>query len=473
MDKSVLKKSLEELTRSELPLESFYRERISRFNGEINAFTEVREANTDCHEGPLKGIPFAAKDNIHSRGFRTSCGSRMLKKYYSPYSATVIDRLGRAGACLIGKTNMDEFAMGSSTENSCYGASRNPWDTRRISGGSSGGSAAAVSAGLIPFALGSDTGGSIRQPAALCGIVGFKPSYGLVSRYGLTAFASSLDQIGPLSRSVKDALDVMRVIAGRDPKDATTVGAERELFDHNLEPDLSGKKLAVPKEVLEYEGLDGRVYGSFMDMIERIRQEGGIVDEVSVPSIKHVVAVYYLIAPAEASSNLARYEGTRYGFSELSSSYLRSVGITRDMGLGEEVKRRILLGTFTLSSAYYDAYYSKALKVRRILDSELSALFGDYDFLVNPTCPVIAPKVGEITDPLVFYLMDIYTIAANLSGLPSISIPAQPADNMPVGFQITGPRMKDMDVLSTGAAVEAISPFLKDGIAPIPERWDE
>lgn len=472
MDKSLLKKSLEELVRSELPLKSFYLERISRFNGEINAFTEVRDLNTDYQEGPLEGIPFAAKDNIHSRGFRTSCGSRMLKKYCSPYSATVVDRLERAGACLIGKTNMDEFAMGSSTENSCYGATRNPWDTRRISGGSSGGSAAAVSAGLVPFALGSDTGGSIRQPAALCGIVGFKPSYGLVSRFGLTAFASSLDQIGPLSRSVKDALVVMRVIAGRDPKDATTVDVERELFDYDLEPRLSGKKFAVPKEVLEYEGLDDRVYGSFMDTIEKIRQEGGIVDEVSIPSIRHVVAVYYLIAPAEASSNLARYEGTRYGFSEPSSSYLRSVGITRDIGFGEEVKRRILLGTFTLSSAYYDAYYSKALKVRRILDSELSTLYRDYDFLVNPTCPVIAPEVGEITDPLVFYLMDIYTIAANLSGLPSISVPSQPADNMPVGFQITGPRMKDMRVLSTGAAVEAISPFFQEGITPIPERWD-
>ncbi len=472
MDNRSFRKKLEQLAEDAgNPLDRDYLERIRSLNPEINAFTEYKTALENPSNGPLKNIPFAVKDNMHAVGFRTTCGSRILQDYESPYDATVIRRLKKAGALLVGKTNMDEFAMGSSTEHSVQGVTKNPWDTERISGGSSGGSASAVSAALVPFALGSDTGGSIRQPAALCGTVGFKPTYGVVSRFGLTAFASSLDQIGPLTRCVEDARTIMSIIAGEDSRDATTLKGTRSLFLRKLEPSIAGKKFAVPIEILEYEGLEKRVYDSFMDMVERIRQEGGIVDEVSIPSVKYVVAVYYLIAPAEASSNLARYEGARFGFSDPSPNYAALVKHTREKGFGEEVKRRILLGTFTLSSAYYEAYYSKALRVRRLLNKELSDIFSQYNYLINPTCPVIAPKIGEITDPLVFYLMDIYTIAANLSGLPAASVPSCSVNEMPVGFQIVGPRMKDMEVLDLAAAVESISPFFEHGLAPIPERW--
>ncbi|MDI3524019.1 MULTISPECIES: Asp-tRNA(Asn)/Glu-tRNA(Gln) amidotransferase subunit GatA [unclassified Kosmotoga] len=450
----------------------FFNDRINTYNDELNAFTEIiPDPDRTSGEGPLNGIPYALKDNILARGTKTTCGSKILSNYKSVYDATVTKRLRDSGAILMGKTNMDEFAMGSSTEFSAFGPSKNPWDANRVPGGSSGGSAAAVAAGLVPFALGSDTGGSIRQPAAFCGVVGYKPSYGLVSRYGLVAFASSLDQIGPITRCVDDAVEVAKVIIGFDPDDSTTI--EHPLNFENEEPkDLTGLKFALPGEMIEYPGLQESVKEVFMKMVESIEKAGGIVEKVSIPSLKYVVATYYLIAPGEASSNLSRYDGIRYGQRKDADRYEEVVNQSRDFGFGDEVKRRILLGTFTLSAAYYDAYYRKALRVRKLISKEINEILSKYDFVINPTSPIVAPKIGEISDPLTYYLMDIYTIPANLAGLPAISLPAGAYEGLPVGFQMMARRFEDVRMLNTARILEKLSPsYDENGLARIAERW--
>lgn len=444
----------------------FYRERIDRYNDKLNAFLQVSNPSDSQKEG----FPYALKDNILALGTRTTCASRILENYESPYDATVTSKLNNKGGIILGKTNMDEFAMGSSTENSAFGPSRNPWDLDRIPGGSSGGSAAAVAAGLAPFALGSDTGGSVRQPASMCGIVGFKPTYGLVSRYGLVAFASSLDQIGPLTRCAQDAAEVMAMIAGHDPKDSNTLRRNLD-FNVSIESDIKGLKFAAPSEMLNYPGLDSGVKERFLSMMEAMRSAGAKVEEISIPSVEYAVATYYLIAPAEASSNLARYDGIRFGSRSPAEDYETLINKNRDSGFGEEVKRRILLGTFTLSATYYDAYYRKALKTRRIMAGELNRVLNEYDYIVNPSSPVIAPRLGEITDPLAYYLMDIYTIPANVAGLPSISVPTGLVDGLPVGLLLTGKRFSDVSLLNAAGGIEDLSPSYENGLAKIPERW--
>ncbi|MBN2252458.1 MAG: Asp-tRNA(Asn)/Glu-tRNA(Gln) amidotransferase subunit GatA [Kosmotogaceae bacterium] len=465
MTKNPLNLRLSEIISLEDTFE-FYRERVMKYNNDLEAFLQV----SSMSGGKRMGLPYALKDNILAVGTRTTCGSRILENYESPYDATVTRRLSVRGGKLLGKTNLDEFAMGSSTENSAFGPSRNPWDLERIPGGSSGGSAAAVAAGLAPFALGSDTGGSVRQPASMCGIVGFKPTYGLVSRYGLVAFASSLDQIGPMTRCSQDAAYVMSMISGHDSNDSNTVRKELS-FDVSLNGYLKGLKLAVPSEMLNYPGLDSGVKAKFLSIVEDIRRSGAEVEEISIPSVEYAVATYYLIAPAEASSNLARYEGIRFGPRVPSQDYENLTNRNRDIGFGKEVKRRILLGTFTLSATYYDAYYRKALKTRSVMAGELNRVLDDYDFILNPSSPVIAPKIGEITDPLTYYLMDIYTIPANVAGLPSISLPAGLVDGMPVGVLLTGRRFSDVSLLDAAKGIEDLSPSYRSGLAILPERW--
>lgn len=444
---------------------SFYKNRIDKYNPLLNAFVQVSPAPRE-----RSTFPYALKDNILALGTRTTCASRLLFNYESPYDSTVTERLKEAGGTLLGKTNLDEFAMGSSTENSAFGPSRNPWDLERIPGGSSGGSAAAVAAGLTPFALGSDTGGSVRQPASMCGIVGFKPTYGLVSRYGLVAFASSLDQIGPLTRSVQDAMDVMGLIAGVDRRDSTTLESELS-FSRELTGNLRGLRFAVPSQMLDYPGLDDRVKSIFIAFIERMREAGARVETVSLPSLKYAVATYYLIAPAEASSNLSRYDGVRFGPRQPADDFQQLINSNRDEGFGKEVKRRILLGTFTLSAAYYDAYYRKAMRTRASMVRELNRVLSDYDFILNPASPILAPKIGEISDPLTYYLMDIYTIPANVAGLPSLSLPIDPVENLPTGILLTGKRFQDVELLDAASGLEKMSPAYEDGLTRIPERW--
>ena len=451
---------------------SFFHERIVAFNSELNAFLEILPIPDSLSSGSLSGVPYALKDNILARGTRTTCASNILKSYLSPYDATVTARLKNTGAVLLGKTNLDEFAMGSSTEKSAFGPTKNPWDLSRIPGGSSGGSAAAVAAGLVPFALGSDTGGSVRQPAAFCGVVGYKPSYGLVPRYGLVAFASSLDQIGPLTRCVDDAFTVFKTIAGRDINDATTVNGKIDLRAKELpEADLKGLKIAIPSDALDFEGLDERVKSRFLEFIERLAEKGAEVSFVELGILKYVVATYYLIAPGEASSNLSRYDGVRYGERVESENYEEMIKKNRDTGFGDEVKRRILLGTFTLSSAYYDAYYRRALKIRKMISNRINEVLHEHDFILNPTTPTLPGKFGEIGDPLSYYLMDIYTIPANLAGTPAISIPVDPVDELPVGIQLMGRRYADLELLSTAKQMEKLSGAYNNGLAKIPERW--
>lgn len=450
----------------------YYISRINKYNSKLNAFLEISGFSDDNNSGPLHGVPYALKDNMLAKGTRTTCSSKILKNYNSPYDSTVASKLKDSGAVLMGKTNLDEFAMGSSTENSAFVVSRNPWDTSRIPGGSSGGSAVAVATGLVPFSLGSDTGGSIRQPAALCGVVGYKPTYGLVSRYGLVAFSSSLDQIGPFTRCVEDAYEVIKIIAGKDSNDATTMKNPID-FSQALTGELKGKKLAIPQEMLEYDGLEAGIRDSFMETVEKLREAGVTVDIVSVPSLKYVVATYYLIAPGEASSNLSRYDGVRYGWRMGESNYENMVNSDRDEGFGKEVKRRILLGTFTLSSAYYDAYYSKALKARKMISGELNRVLEDYDFIINPSSPITAPKIGEISDPLTYYLMDIFTIPANLAGMPGISIPISPVNGLPVGLQLMSKRFEDASLLSFARGIEELSSAYANGLTIMPEGWND
>jgi aspartyl-tRNA(Asn)/glutamyl-tRNA(Gln) amidotransferase subunit A len=405
--------------------------------------------------GVLFGIPTAVKDLISTRGIRTTCASKILENYVPVFDATVVKKLVESDFLMVGKTNMDEFAMGSSNENSAYGPVKNPWDITRVPGGSSGGSAAAVAAGHATVALGSDTGGSIRQPASFCGIVGLKPTYGLVSRYGLVAFASSLDQIGPMTRTVEDCALLLSVISGHDLLDSTSIKRESVDYLGSLRRDVKGIKVGVPKE-LSGEGIDGQVLAVFRAALARMEKIGVKVEETSLPNIKYALPAYYLIAPAEASSNLARYDGVKYGFRDDGASGIREMyRRTRAKGFGREVKRRIMLGTYALSAGYYDAYYGQAQKVRTLIIKDFSDAFSKYDLLVSPTSPSTAFKLGEkVDDPLNMYLSDICTIPVNLAGLPALSLPCGQSDGMPVGFQIIGPHFSEERILNAAFALE-------------------
>lgn len=419
-------------------------ERIARVDGRIKSFVlsdrsrAMERLKSADKKGKLFGIPVLVKDNICVEGEETTCASRILKGFRPPYDATVVRRLKEAGAVLIGKANMDEFAFGSSCETSCYGPTRNPWDTGRIPGGSSGGSAAAVAADLTVLALGSDTGGSIRQPASLCGVVGLKPTYGRVSRYGLIAFASSLDQIGPITKDVQDAAILLGVLAGHDDMDSTSVDIPVPDYTRSLVKDVKSIRIGVPKEYF-VEGIDRDVASSVKSAIDVFRDLGAEVVDISLPHTEYAVSAYYIVGPAEASSNLSRFDGVQYGLRAEGAGDLIDMYIqTRSKGFGEEAKRRILLGTYCLSSGYYDAYYVKALKVRTKIKEDFDRAFEKCDCIITPTSPTAAFKIGErLEDPLSMYLSDVFTIPANLAGIPGISIPCGfTAGGLPIGLQI-------------------------------------
>ncbi|HLL72560.1 MAG TPA: Asp-tRNA(Asn)/Glu-tRNA(Gln) amidotransferase subunit GatA [Pyrinomonadaceae bacterium] len=429
--------------------------------GALARVDELEARRDESLTGALGSVPVAVKDNICVRGLQASCGSRILAGYHPPYNATVIERLEAAGAVIIGKTNCDEFAMGSSNENSAYGAVRNPWDTARVPGGSSGGSAAAVAARIAPVALGSDTGGSVRQPASLCGIVGVKPTYGRVSRYGLVAFGSSLDQVGIFSTNAADAALTLSVIAGRDARDATTADVPVPDYVAGLTGDMQGARIGVPRELFGA-GLDADVRESVEAAIETYRALGAEVVDVELPHAKYAIAVYYIIATAEASSNLARYDGVRYGFRAEETRTLREMyQRTREEGFGAEVKRRIMLGTYVLSSGYYDAYYLKAQKVRALLKQDFARAFERCDAIITPTSPTTAFLLGEKTDdPLAMYLNDIYTVTANLAGIPGLSVPCGlSAAGLPIGMQLLGAHWSEPTLLRFAHAYEQAQPF--------------
>jgi aspartyl-tRNA(Asn)/glutamyl-tRNA(Gln) amidotransferase subunit A len=420
------------------------------------AMKEAEQANVDL---PLGGIPIAIKDIINVMNQPCTCASKILNGYRAPYDATVVQKLRAAGAIPFGKTNLDEFAMGSSTENSALKSTRNPWDMSRVPGGSSGGSAAAVAADEAFGALGSDTGGSIRQPAALCGVVGFKPTYGRVSRFGLVAFASSLDQVGSLTKTVRDTALIMSAIAGHDPQDSTSLNEPVPDFSANLGKDLRGIRLGVPKEYM-IDGIDPQVRAAIDAAVKQFNSLGAEIVEVSMPSTEYAVAVYYIIATAEASANLARFDGVRYGYrAENPKDMLDLYGRTREEGFGSEVKRRIILGTYVLSSGYYDAYYLRAQKVRELIRRDFARVFEKVDALISPTSPVPAFKLGDrVADPLQMYLADIFTIAANLAGICGISVPCGFAEanghRLPIGLQLLGKPMDEARILQIGHAYE-------------------
>jgi len=402
---------------------------------------------------PLAGIPIALKDNLCTQGIRTTCASQILRNFIPPYESTVTHRLREAGMIFVGKTNLDEFAMGSSTENSALQRTANPWDLKRVPGGSSGGSAAAVAAGQAVVALGSDTGGSIRQPAAFCGVVGMKPTYGLVSRFGLVAFASSLDQIGPFGRTVTDVALLLQGIAGHDPKDSTSLFIAPPDYATALVPTLTGKRVGVLRDLLG-EGCDPAVAACTEAAIQVLKDLGATVMDVVCPNFKYGLATYYIIAPCEASANLARYDGVKYGLRDPADSLVSMYAQTRDRGFGAEVKRRIMIGTYALSAGYYDAYYLQAQKVRALICQDFEHAFGAVDVLVCPTTPSPAFKAGEKEDPLSMYLCDLMTIPVNLAGLPGLSLPCGWVEGLPVGLQIIGPRLGELGVLQVAYAYE-------------------
>ncbi|MEA3273969.1 MAG: Asp-tRNA(Asn)/Glu-tRNA(Gln) amidotransferase subunit GatA [Pseudomonadota bacterium] len=436
---------------SSLELTKHHLARIERLDPRLNSFITLAAekaleaaANADAvlrrgEGGPLTGIPIAHKDIFCTRGIKTSCGSHMLENFVAPYSATVVERLELAGAVVLGKTNMDEFAMGSSNETSYYGPVKNPWDEQAVPGGSSGGSAAAVAAGLCVAATGTDTGGSIRQPAALCGITGLKPTYGRVSRWGMIAFASSLDQAGPMTRSAADAAELLQVMAGFDPRDSTSADEPISDYRSGLDEDITGLRIGLPKEYFG-EGLDSGVAAALEAAVDEYRELGATISEISLPNSPLSVPTYYVVAPAECSSNLARYDGVRYGHrcqdpKDLEDLYKRS----RSEGFGPEVKRRIMIGTYVLSAGYYDAYYLKAQKIRHLISDDFRRAFEQVDVIMGPTAPGTAFALGDKTDnPVAMYLNDIYTIAANLAGLPAMSVPLATVDGKPAGLQIIG-----------------------------------
>jgi aspartyl-tRNA(Asn)/glutamyl-tRNA(Gln) amidotransferase subunit A len=454
---------------SSVEVTTAYLDEIAARDGQVSAFLHVNrdralaQARTIDEKrgrgerlGALGGLPVAIKDVICTNGEPTTCGSRMLERFVPPYDAHVISKLRQADAVLIGRTNMDEFAMGSSTENSAYKTTRNPWDLSRTPGGSSGGSAAAVAGQMAPLALGSDTGGSIRQPAGFCGVVGMKPTYGRVSRFGLVAYASSLDQIGPFANDVAGAALLLEAIAGHDSRDSTSVDAAVPPYSLTVEEPITGLKIGIAKEHF-VSGLDPEVEGSIRAALDVYRKLGAEITEISLPHSEYAVAVYYIVAPSEASSNLARYDGVHYGhraaqFDNMIDMYSAS----RAEGFGAEVKRRIMLGTYALSAGYYDAYYLKALKVRRLIRNDFDAAFQEVDVIASPVAPTPAFKIGELVDdPLAMYLSDIYTISANLAGLPGISIPAGlSSDKLPIGLQLLAPPFEEALLLRTARMYE-------------------
>jgi aspartyl-tRNA(Asn)/glutamyl-tRNA(Gln) amidotransferase subunit A len=453
---------LERREASAAELHAAYRAAIDERDGELHAYlTLVDDVEAD-------GVPIAFKDLVSTRGVQTTAGSKILAGYEPLFDATVASRCKDAGLPLIGKTNMDEFAMGSSTENSGYGPTRNPWDPTRVPGGSSGGSTAAVAAGLAPWALGSDTGGSIKQPAALCGVVGLRPTYGTVSRYGIVAFASSLDQIGPITKTVRDCARLYGIIAGRDACDSTTVELPEPVAVPDGE-DLTGLRIGLPKELNEAEGIEPGVTEQVRRALGVAEELGAEIEECSLPrSVDYGLACYYLIAPSEASSNLARYDGVRYGFraegdfGDVRELYARA----RDQGFGDEPKRRIMLGTYALSAGYYEAFYGQAQKVRTLIRQEHDALFERYDLLASPTSPTVAFELGARTEnPLAMYLSDVLTIPSNMAGMPGLSIPCGLSDGLPVGLQLIGPQFSENTLFRAGHALERALAF-----DPVPER---
>ena len=406
--------------------------------------------------GPLTGIPVQIKDVMCTEGVPTTCASRMLENFVPVYNATVVEKLINQGAVMLGKGNMDEFAMGSSCENSAFHPTHNPWDLERVPGGSSGGAAASVASGETIFALGSDTGGSVRQPASLCGVVGLKPTYGLVSRYGLIAFASSLDQIGPVGRSVQDCALVLNTIAGHDPRDATSVARDQQDYTATLGQDIKGMRLGVPEEYF-IDGMEPGTRNAIDEALAKLEYLGAIIKPVSLPTTRYALACYYIIAPSECSANLARYDGVKYGYSYQDTSDMwEALEKTREYGFGPEVTRRVMLGTYALSSGYYDAYYLKAQKARTLIRQDFDRVFQEVDALVTPTSPVTAFKIGEKTgDPVQMYLIDVCTLPVNIAGLPGLSVPCGFSDGLPVGMQLIGPNFSEGILLRTAHAYEA------------------
>jgi aspartyl-tRNA(Asn)/glutamyl-tRNA(Gln) amidotransferase subunit A len=455
-----------EITVSDLVDESF--KRIQEVDDKVGAFLTLNEENARTYAkeldealgnrnefGLLFGMPIGVKDNIVTKGLRTTCASKILENFDPIYDATVVKHLQEAEAVTIGKLNMDEFAMGSSTENSGYKPTRNPWNLETVPGGSSGGSAAAVAAGEVPFSLGSDTGGSIRQPAAFCGVVGLKPTYGRVSRFGLVAFASSLDQIGPITRNVEDNAYLLQAISGIDEMDSTSANVEVPDFLSSLTGDVKGLKIAVPKEYLG-EGVNEEVKQSVLDALKVLEGQGATWEEVSLPHSKYALATYYLLSSSEASANLSRFDGVRYGHrSDNAESLIELYKQSRAEGFGNEVKRRIMLGTFALSSGYYDAYYKKAQKVRTLIKKDFEDVFEKYDVIIGPTTPTPAFKIGEnVKDPLTMYANDILTIPVNLAGVPGISVPCGLSNGLPLGLQIIGKHFDESTIYRVAHAFE-------------------
>lgn len=446
--------SAEELTRALL-------DRIARVDPQLNSFITVTETQaieqakiadqrrSAGETGALLGAPIAHKDLFCTQGIRTSCGSKMLDNFIAPYNATVVQKLADAGVVSLGKLNMDEFAMGSANESSHYGPVKNPWDTSRIPGGSSGGSSAAVAARLVPAATGTDTGGSIRQPAALTNLTGLKPTYGRISRWGMIAYASSLDQGGMLARNAEDCALLLQAMAGFDPKDSTSVDQPVDDYLACLDKPLAGLRIGLPKEYFG-EGLDSRIADLTLKAVEELKALGATVKDISLPNMQHAIPAYYVIAPAEASSNLSRYDGVRFGYrcedpADLTDLYKRS----RAEGFGDEVRRRIMVGTYALSAGYYDAYYLKAQRIRRLIKNDFMTAFNDVDVILGPTTPSVAWKLGEKNnDPVAEYLMDIYTITANLAGVPGLSMPAGFVDGLPVGVQLLAPYFQEGHLLN-------------------------
>ncbi len=460
-----------ELTVSEIV--KAYSDRIDEKEKDINAFVTIltddaiakaKKIDEKINNGQaisgFEGIPIGIKDNMCTKGIKTTCSSKMLENFVAPYNATVIEKLNKEGLISLGKLNMDEFAMGSSTENSAIKKTKNPWNLNTVPGGSSGGSAAAVAANMVPWALGSDTGGSIRQPAALCGVVGLKPTYGLVSRYGLVAYASSLDQIGPITKDVYDNAMLLNLITGHDPKDSTSMDLPKVDYTKALKNDVKGLKIAVPKEFFA-EGLNPEVKAKLEEAMDKYRSLGAIVEEVSLDISEYSLATYYIISCAEASSNLGRFDGIRYGYRSENGETLRDIYFnSRSEGFGPEVKRRIILGTYVLSSGYYDAYYKKAQQARTLITNEFDKVFKDYDVILAPTSPTVAFEFNSKSSPLEMYLADIYTVPVNVAGLPGISIPCDvDKSGMPVGMQLIGNKFQEETILNAAYTYEQATNF--------------
>jgi aspartyl-tRNA(Asn)/glutamyl-tRNA(Gln) amidotransferase subunit A len=433
---------------------------------EENGMAQAKAINNHAAEAPFHGIPYALKDNMCTEGLRTTAASRILENYIPPYSSTVALKLKQAGGVMVGKTNMDEFAMGSTTETSAFKQTKNPYNLEFVPGGSSGGSAAAVAAGMVPFALGSDTGGSIRQPAAFCGVVGLKPTYGRVSRYGLIAFASSLDQIGPFTRTAKDAALVLEAISGHDERDSTSAPVAVERFSQGIEEGVKGLKVGILKDLSSAKGLDAKVKEAVEKAVQVLESAGAEIVEIELPHMKYAVSTYYLLAPAEASSNLSRYDGVRYGRRVEGESLLEMYEKSRSEGFGMEVKRRIMIGTYALSSGYYDAYYLRAQKMRTLIRRDFEAAFTSCDVVITPTTPTTAFRLGDKMDnPLQLYLNDIFTIPANLAGLPGVSVPCGMDGELPIGLQIIGKAFAEQTILRVAHAYENLRGFA----IPLPE----